>query len=109
MGMIRRFASLLLPRVLRFRKETLLLWKAFFSPHTPLYLKAATLLAAFYLINPFDLIPDVVPFIGIIDDVIIIPLVVSWIVSRLPVMAPATAPSGNARTDQTIDATYRHR
>ena len=82
--MMKNFASLLLPRFLRFRKEAVLLWKAFWAPGTPLYLKAATILAAFYLVWPLDIVPDLIPLAGWIDDIIIVPLVVSWIVSRLP-------------------------
>lgn len=82
--MIRNFASLLLPRFLRFRREIVVLWRAFWSAGTPLYLKLATIAAAVYLVNPFDIVPDFIPFLGWIDDIVIVPLVVSWIVSRLP-------------------------
>ncbi|OAM75890.1 hypothetical protein A3840_14065 [Devosia elaeis] len=81
----------LLPRIILFRKEVVLLWQAFRSPQTPLYLKLATLFAAFYLVNPFDIIPDVIPLLGWVDDIVLIPLLVSWIVSRLPVPAPVHA------------------
>ena len=79
--------KMLLPRLVLFRKEVVQLWKAFFAPETPFFLKAATLFTAFYLVNPFDIIPDVLPVIGWVDDLILIPLMVSWIVSRLPVPA----------------------
>ncbi len=75
---------MLLPRLILFRKEVVQLWKAFFSPHTPLYLKAATLFAAFYLVNPIDILPDFIPFLGWVDDIVLVPMMVSWIVSRLP-------------------------
>ncbi|MHA6688991.1 YkvA family protein [Devosia sp. A449] len=96
--------STLLPRIVLFRKEALLLWKALLARETPLYLKAATLFAAFYLINPFDIIPDVLPFIGWVDDLILIPLMVSWIVSRLPVPVRADP---RERNGQTIDGQAR--
>lgn len=76
---------MLLPRLVLFRTEVVQLWKAFWARETPLHLKAATLFVAFYLINPFDIIPDVIPLLGWIDDVVLVPLMVSWIVSRLPV------------------------
>ena len=95
---------MLLPRLVLFRKEVVQLWKAFFAPETPLFLKAATLFTAFYLINPFDIIPDVLPFIGLVDDLILIPLMVSWIVSRLPVPVRADM---RERNEQTINGRAR--
>lgn len=77
--------TMLLSRLFLFRKEAVQLWKAFWARETPLHLKAAALFVVFYLINPFDVIPDVVPFIGWLDDFVLIPLMVSWIVARLPV------------------------
>jgi len=95
---------MLLPRLLRFRKEAVLLWKALLAPQTPLYLKAATLGVAFYLVNPFDILPDFIPLLGWVDDVVLVPMMVSWIVSRLPVPAYAGARRGPG---QTIDGSAR--
>jgi uncharacterized membrane protein YkvA (DUF1232 family) len=71
-------------RILAFRDEAGLLWRAFWHPETPLYLKGATLFAALYLVSPIDLVPDFIPFAGWIDDLILVPLMVSWIVRMLP-------------------------
>jgi uncharacterized membrane protein YkvA (DUF1232 family) len=96
--------NMLLPRLVLFRKEVVQLWKAFFAPETPLYLKAATLFVAFYLVNPVDFIPDVIPFLGWVDDLILVPMMVSWIVSRLPVRVRA---DHRERNDRTIDGRAR--
>ncbi|SDG14008.1 YkvA family protein [Pelagibacterium luteolum] len=100
--MIKSFASLLLPRFLRFRKEVVLLWKAFWTPATPLYLKVATFAAVAYLVWPVDILPDFIPFLGWIDDIVIVPLIVGWIVSQLP---GAKAPA--ERDGPVIDGTAR--
>jgi len=91
--------NMLLPRLVLFRKEVVQLWKAFWAPETPLHLKAATLFVAFYLVNPLDIIPDVIPLLGWVDDMILVPLMVSWIVSRLsvPVYAGAYGPTVDGR------------
>ena len=81
--------KMLLPRIVLFRKEVVQLWKAFFAVETPLYLKFATAFVAFYLVNPFDIVPDFIPFLGWADDLVLVPLMVSWIVSRLPVPVKA--------------------
>jgi hypothetical protein len=37
-----------------------------------------------YLLSPIDLIPDVLPVIGLVDDLVLIPLLVAWLVRMLP-------------------------
>ena len=96
--------NMLLPRLVLFRKEVVQLWKAFFAPETPFFLKAATLFVAFYLVNPIDILPDVIPFLGWVDDIILVPLMVSWIVARLPVKVRADQ---RERNDRTIDGRAR--
>ena len=103
--MIKHLFALMRPRFLRFRKEVVLLWRAFWSPMTPLHLKAATLFAVLYLVTPTDLLPDFIPVLGWIDDIIIVPLIVSWIVARLPSPVPATV----RRDGPVIDGTARER
>lgn len=102
---------MLLARLIRFRREVVTLWHAFWNPLTPFYLKLATVLTVLYLVSPFDLIPEVLPVIGLLDDIVIVPLVVSWIVSRLPQQAPAYARTDEARRNdaggKVIDGTWR--
>lgn len=71
-------------RFFLFRRELGTLWHAFRHPMTPLHLKLAMLVVPLYLISPLDLIPDMLPFLGIVDDFVIVPMLVSWIVRLLP-------------------------
>lgn len=96
-------------RILQFRNELIVLWRAFMAPGTPLWLKGLMLLVPLYLISPVDIIPDVIPILGWIDDLVVIPLLVSWLVSLLPQNA---TPAGTHRTGPqdsgpTIDGTAR--
>ena len=102
--MTRKFS--LLARFLTFRRELGLLWRAFLARETPMHLKVLMLLVPLYLISPLDLIPDFIPIAGWLDDAVIIPMLVSWIVSLLPRTAPVR-PSRSNGGDKTIDGTYR--
>jgi uncharacterized membrane protein YkvA (DUF1232 family) len=95
--------NMLLPRLILFRKEVVQLWKAFWAAETPIHLKAATLFVAFYLVNPFDILPDFIPLLGWVDDIVLVPMMVSWIVSRLPV--PARVYAG--KHGKTVNGTAR--
>lgn len=76
--------SNLLGRLLRFRTDLVLLWRGFLHPETPLYLKAAMIAVLVYLVSPLDLIPDVLPLLGIVDDLALVAIAVGWIAARLP-------------------------
>jgi uncharacterized membrane protein YkvA (DUF1232 family) len=52
------------------------------DPRVPLYAKALALLVAAYALSPIDLIPDFIPVIGYLDDMLILPLGI-WLVIRL--------------------------
>lgn len=60
------------------------LWTALRHPQAPGWLKWGTALIALYLISPIDLIPDVLPFIGVMDDLVLVPLAIRWLLNRLP-------------------------
>ena len=60
------------------------LWFALRHPAAPGWLKAATALLLLYLLSPLDLVPDTLPIIGMVDDLILLPMAVHWLLSRLP-------------------------
>ena len=91
----------LLGRLLGFRTELVTLWRAFVAPETPLHVKALMLLVPLYLVSPIDLIPDVVPLLGWLDDFVVIPMLVSWIVRLLPQPVPVKPGRGNTVIDGT--------
>jgi uncharacterized membrane protein YkvA (DUF1232 family) len=41
-------------------------------------------LIALYVISPIDLLPDVLPVLGIADDIVLVPLAIRWLLKRLP-------------------------
>jgi uncharacterized membrane protein YkvA (DUF1232 family) len=52
------------------------------DPRTPWYAKATAICVAAYALSPIDLIPDFIPILGQLDDVIIVPLGI-WLVVRM--------------------------
>jgi len=58
---------------------------------TPLHLRLAGVVLILYLASPIDLIPIFVPVLGLVDDLIIVPLGLSMVVDRLPESARADA------------------
>jgi uncharacterized membrane protein YkvA (DUF1232 family) len=61
------------------------LWYALRHPLAPGWLKPAAAMLLLYLVSPLDLIPDALPIIGIVDDLVLLPLAVRWLLSLLPV------------------------
>ncbi len=60
------------------------LWYALGHPQSPGWLKAGTALVLLYLVSPIDLIPDVVPIFGVVDDLVVVPMAIRWLLNRLP-------------------------
>jgi uncharacterized membrane protein YkvA (DUF1232 family) len=92
-------------RLLQFRTELVMLWRAFIAPETPVWMKGLMLLIPAYLLSPIDFIPDFIPVLGWLDDLVIIPLLVSWIVSLLPQRVDVRAARNSG--DPVIDGDYR--
>jgi uncharacterized membrane protein YkvA (DUF1232 family) len=61
------------------------LWRALQHPQAPLWLKLGVLGIVVYVVSPIDLIPDLVPLLGIADDLVLVPLAVRFLLNRLPV------------------------
>lgn len=60
----------------------LVLWLAAHDPRTPLLAKALAALTVAYALSPIDLIPDFIPVLGLLDDLLLIPTGI-WLILRL--------------------------
>jgi uncharacterized membrane protein YkvA (DUF1232 family) len=60
------------------------LWFALRHPDAPGWLKLGSALIVLYALSPIDLIPDVLPLIGVVDDLVLVPLAIRWLLKRLP-------------------------
>jgi uncharacterized membrane protein YkvA (DUF1232 family) len=66
------------------KRDVTALYLAARDPRVPWYAKAVALAVAAYALSPIDLIPDFIPVIGYLDDVIIVPLGILLAVRLIP-------------------------
>ena len=60
------------------------LWAALRHPAAPRWLKIGAALIVLYVLSPVDLLPDWIPGLGFLDDVVLVPLAIRWLLKRLP-------------------------
>ncbi len=68
----------------RIKLDVVALWLAARDPRTPWHAKATAAAVAAYALSPIDLIPDFIPVLGYLDDVIIVPLGIMLAVRLIP-------------------------
>jgi uncharacterized membrane protein YkvA (DUF1232 family) len=66
------------------KRDVLMLSLAARDPRVPWYAKAVAACVAAYACSPIDLIPDVIPVLGYLDDVIIVPLGIFLAIRLIP-------------------------
>lgn len=66
------------------KRDVHAIWLAGRDPRTPWLAKAIALVVAGYAISPIDLIPDFIPIIGYLDDLIIVPLGIILVIRLIP-------------------------
>ncbi|HKO87327.1 MAG TPA: YkvA family protein [Burkholderiales bacterium] len=87
--MLQRFFSALR----RLKRETLTLYYAARDRRTPWYAKLVVGLIVAYALSPIDLVPDFIPILGYVDEIILLPIAI-WFALRLlpaPVVVDARA------------------
>jgi uncharacterized membrane protein YkvA (DUF1232 family) len=71
------------------KRDIVAIWLAAGDPRVPWYAKALAAAIAAYALSPIDLIPDFIPVLGLLDDLILLPLgiaLVAWMIPP-PVLA----------------------
>ena len=66
------------------KRDVHALYLASRDPRVPWYAKALAVPVAGYALSPIDLIPDFIPVVGYLDDVIIVPLGIMLVVRLIP-------------------------
>jgi uncharacterized membrane protein YkvA (DUF1232 family) len=68
----------------RLKRDVTALYLAAGDPRVPWYAKAVAMVVAAYALSPIDLIPDFVPVLGYLDDLLIVPLGILLAVKLVP-------------------------
>lgn len=66
------------------KRDVVALWLAARDPRVPWYAKAVAGMVAAYALSPIDLIPDFIPILGYLDDLLIVPLGILIAVKLIP-------------------------
>lgn len=66
------------------KRDVLALYLAARDPRVPWYAKALAALVAAYALSPIDIIPDFIPVLGYLDDLILLPLGIATVVRLIP-------------------------
>ena len=75
-------------------------WRLLRDPRVPIWPKALLVGALAYVVLPFDLIPDVIPVLGELDDVVVVVAAARWFLAWCP-------PDLVREHAQAIDARHR--
>ena len=71
-------------RLAAVRVHLIALWKLVRHPQTPRAAKWVAFAVIAYAVSPIDLIPDFIPVLGLLDDLVLIPLGVALVVRLTP-------------------------
>ena len=66
------------------KRETYALYYVCKDSRTPWYVKVLASFAIAYALSPIDLIPDFIPILGLLDDLILLPLAIMLILKLIP-------------------------
>ncbi len=90
------------------KRETTALYFAYRDPRTPWYARAFSALVVAYLFSPIDLIPDFIPILGYLDDLVLVPLGIRLALKMIPpkVMVDARKSAENPIKNKTIGLVF---
>ncbi|MGA8053865.1 MAG: YkvA family protein [Burkholderiales bacterium] len=82
------------------KRETLALYLAARDPRTPWYAKVLAVAIVAYALSPVDLIPDFIPVLGYLDELVLIPAGIALVIRLIP---PEVMEDAHARAGDVLD------
>ena len=71
-------------QVRKLKNETYAIYLACKDSRVPWYARALAAVVVAYALSPIDLIPDIIPVIGYLDDLILVPLGIALVLRMIP-------------------------
>jgi uncharacterized membrane protein YkvA (DUF1232 family) len=71
-------------KVRQLKKETYTIYIACKDPRVPWYARVFAGFVVAYAFSPIDLIPDIIPILGYLDDLILVPLGIILVIKMIP-------------------------
>jgi uncharacterized membrane protein YkvA (DUF1232 family) len=95
-------------RASRLKKDTYAIYLACRDRRTPWYARVLGVVVAAYALSPVDLIPDAIPVLGYLDDLLLVPLGVALVLRMIPpqVMADCREKAAAAMRDGTWHSSW---
>lgn len=82
------------------KREVLTVYYAARDPRTPWWLRGLAIVIAAYALSPIDLIPDFIPVLGLLDDLLLVPLGLLLVLRLLP---PAVIAAARGRAAASLE------
>ena len=86
-------------RLRALKRETMALYFAARDPRTPFAAKVLAAVVVAYALSPIDLIPDFIPLIGLLDDLVLLPPGIAIVLHLIP---PEVMADGRARAEAAL-------
>ena len=80
------------------KRDVLVVYLAARDPRTPWALRLLALAVAAYALSPIDLVPDFIPVLGYLDDLLIVPLGLALVLRLLPRLRQAAGAAAGLST-----------
>lgn len=71
-------------RMKKIKEDIFIIAAAYKHPETPFYIKVLAIIVVAYAFSPIDLIPDFIPILGYLDDLILVPLGIAILLKLIP-------------------------
>lgn len=93
-------------KVKKLKNEVVVLYVACRDPRVSVWAKVLLGLVVGYALSPVDLIPDFIPVLGLLDDLLLVPIGIYWCLKLIPadVLAEARVKAGEIRPEQSLKA-----